>query len=482
MYKCIKSVADVFFALIALAITAPLMLVCAIIVRCDGRGKALFRQERIGKGGKTFFIYKFRTMTATDISFATDHAVIEDGNPSVTKAGRILRKFKLDELPQLFNVLRGEMSFVGPRPLMPVYLDEYEEWEKQKFAVKPGLTGLAQVNGNGYLEKKSRSYYDVFYVENESLFLDVKIFFKTFLIVLFGEEKFLREVDEKEIKEAEIRFDSRKTEGKSPQVGQKVKELADNEKRRFNLLYTMVARNVRTIYRDSVLGIVWTVLNPLLTMLVLSFVYSNVFGRAMENIKYPVYILSGMLVFNTFFRNGTTMALTSIVDKRALVMQTRLPVTVYPRVSVYTAAVNTFFGFVALAIVMLIYGQPFKPTLAYSVVAIPGTFLFTMGASYILATVYVYFRDVRNLYGVFVTLLNFITPIYYTADALGNAAVTKVLKYNPLYYYVDFFRQTIIGNLPSPEHHLIIYGFGLLVFAIGYLAVNKGKKSFVFHL
>ena len=215
MYKCIKSVADVFFALIALAITAPLMLVCAIIVRCDGRGKALFRQERIGKGGKTFFIYKFRTMTATDIAFATDHAVIEDGNPSVTKAGRILRKFKLDELPQLFNVLKGEMSFVGPRPLMPVYLDEYEEWEKQKFAVKPGLTGLAQVNGNGYLEKKSRSYYDVFYVENESLFLDVKIFFKTFLIVLFGEEKFLREVDEKEIKEAEIRFDSRKTEEKS---------------------------------------------------------------------------------------------------------------------------------------------------------------------------------------------------------------------------------------------------------------------------
>lgn len=338
------------------------------------------------------------------------------------------------------------------------------------------------MNGNGYLEKKSRSYYDVFYVENESLFLDVKIFFKTFLIVLFGEEKFLREVDEKEIKEAEIRFDSRKTEGKSPQVGQKIKELADNEKRRFNLLYTMVARNVRTIYRDSVLGIVWTVLNPLLTMLVLSFVYSNVFGRAMENIKYPVYILSGMLVFNTFFRNGTTMALTSIVDKRALVMQTRLPVTVYPRVSVYTAAVNTFFGFIALAIVMLIYGQPFKPTLAYSVVAIPGTFLFTMGASYILATVYVYFRDVRNLYGVFVMLLNFITPIYYTADALGNAAVTKVLKYNPLYYYVDFFRQTIIGNLPPAEHHLIIYGFGLLVFAIGYLAVNKGKKSFVFHL
>lgn len=206
MYLKIKSFLDRFFALIGIIVMSPVFLIATILVRADGRGKAFFRQERVGKDGKIFLIYKFRTMKTTDVKFDTDHAVIEDDNPSVTAVGKVLRKLKLDETPQLFNILKGDMSFIGPRPLMPVYLEEYEEWERHKFDVKPGLSGLAQTNGNGYLEKQGRSYYDVYYAQNVSFGLDVKLFFKTFGVILKGEERFLKNVPEEKIEEMKRKY------------------------------------------------------------------------------------------------------------------------------------------------------------------------------------------------------------------------------------------------------------------------------------
>ena len=206
MYLYVKGLLDKFFALIGIIAMSPILIVSALLIRADRNGKAIFRQDRVGKDGKIFKIYKFRTMKSTDIAFDTDHAVIEDNNPCVTRVGRVLRKFKIDEIPQLFNILRGEMSFIGPRPLMPVYLEEYEEWEKQKFKVKPGLSGYSQVSGNGYLEKKGRSYYDVLYTEQISFSLDVKLFFKTFSVILKGEEKCLKNVTEEQISNMEKKY------------------------------------------------------------------------------------------------------------------------------------------------------------------------------------------------------------------------------------------------------------------------------------
>lgn len=253
-------------------------------------------------------------------------------------------------------------------------------------------------------------------------------------------------------------------------------------KKRFNLLFTMVKRNVKTMYRESVLGVIWTVLNPLLTMFVLSFVYSQVFGRDMEEIKYPVYVLSGMITYNSLFRAGSNMGLTSIVDKRNLVMQTQIPITVYPRVSVYTALVNYGFSFIALLVVMLIYKQPFHLTLLMTPVLLIALMLFTMGTTFVVSTVYVYFRDIKNIYNVFVTLLMYMTPIFYTIETLNNELASKVLKFNPLYYYVEYFRQLIMGHVPSWESHLLIFGMGLFVYAVGYAIITGSKKKFVFHL
>lgn len=263
---------------------------------------------------------------------------------------------------------------------------------------------------------------------------------------------------------------------------EKISELRHEGRKNANLLAVMVLRNVKTMYRESVLGIIWTVLNPLLTMFVLSFVYSQLFGRDMTEMKYSVYVLSGMLVFNTFFRAATTGGLTSIVSRRALVMQTRIPVTCYPRIPVYTSLVNFAFAFIALIIVMLIYKQPFKPTLAMVLVLMPALTLFTLGASFILSVVYVYFRDIKNIYAVFVTLLNYVTPIFYTINVLNNPLFTKVLKFNPMYYYVDYFRTIITGHVPGWETHLIIYGMGIFMYAFGYLFISVSKKKFIFHL
>ena len=181
-------------ALMGIIILSPLLLIVTLLVLCDGQGKPVFRQDRVGKDKKIFGMYKFRTMKKVDVAFDVDHAVIEAGNQNVTKVGRVIRRLKIDELLQLVNVLKGEMSLVGPRPLKPEYLETYEAWEMHKHDVKPGMTGLAQVRGNGYLSGKDRSYYDVYYARHVHLWTDIKILFATVAVILVGEKKRLKPV------------------------------------------------------------------------------------------------------------------------------------------------------------------------------------------------------------------------------------------------------------------------------------------------
>lgn len=199
IYLAIKYSLDKIFALIALIVLSPVFAFIAIGIACDSRGSVLFRQPREGKNREIIRIYKFRTMITKDIEFDKHNAIIEDSNINVTRFGKFLRKFKLDELPQLLNIIKGDMSFIGPRPLLPVYSDGFERWEFYKFSGKPGMSGLAQVNGNCFLSIPARSYYDIIYNENVSFLLDVKIFFKTLLSVFSGEKAFLNEPAEEQI-------------------------------------------------------------------------------------------------------------------------------------------------------------------------------------------------------------------------------------------------------------------------------------------
>ena len=187
LYKhFLKRVLDILLSLIGIVIGAIPMLIVAIAVKLDSRGPVLFKQPRIGKGGKVFKIYKFRSMCVG--AEGTGSGVYSGKNDSrVTRVGRIIRATSLDELPQFFNVLAGHMSFIGPRPPLtyhPWPLEEYTDEQRRMFEVRPGITGWAQVHGRKDVEWHRRIELNVWYVDHVSLWLDIKILFMTVFKVL----------------------------------------------------------------------------------------------------------------------------------------------------------------------------------------------------------------------------------------------------------------------------------------------------------
>ena len=182
MYKhFLKRLFDILISIIGLIICAIPMLIVAIAIKCDSEGPVIFKQERVGKNGKVFNIYKFRSMCVG--AEKTGSGVYSGkGDARVTKVGKILRATSLDELPQFFNLLKGDMSLVGPRPPLtyhPWPLEQYTEEQKRMFEVRPGITGWAQINGRKDVEWNKRIKLNVWYVDHVSLWLDIKILFKT---------------------------------------------------------------------------------------------------------------------------------------------------------------------------------------------------------------------------------------------------------------------------------------------------------------
>ncbi len=159
------------------------MLICALGIVVDDKGPVLFCQKRPGKNGKVFTVYKFRTMSVK--THDSNGNELSD-MARMTKIGIFLRKTSLDEIPQFFNVLKGEMSFIGPRPLLCEYLELYSEYQARRHEVRPGISGWAQVNGRNALSWEKKFEYDVYYVENISFALDIRILFMTAKNVLTG--------------------------------------------------------------------------------------------------------------------------------------------------------------------------------------------------------------------------------------------------------------------------------------------------------
>lgn len=180
-YDCvIKRAIDFFGAFLALVLLSPVLCVLCVLVRVKLGSPVLFKQQRPGKNGKIFTLYKFRTMTDE----RDENGELLPDEVRLTKFGQLMRSLSLDELPEFINILKGDMSFVGPRPLLVDYLELYSERQAKRHDVRPGLTGLAQANGRNLLTWNDRFEYDVEYVENVSLWLDIKILFKTVAGVL----------------------------------------------------------------------------------------------------------------------------------------------------------------------------------------------------------------------------------------------------------------------------------------------------------
>jgi lipopolysaccharide/colanic/teichoic acid biosynthesis glycosyltransferase len=176
---------DILLAGLLLLLATPLLTLAALLIRLESRGPVFYRQRRVGLNAEPFELWKLRTMVPGAESMGAGIYVVE-GDPRITRVGRLLRRFSLDELPNLINVLRGEMAIVGPRPTVQEQVDRYTERQRRRLEVKPGITGWAQVNGRTSLPWPERIELDVWYVENRSMRLDLRILAKTARMLATG--------------------------------------------------------------------------------------------------------------------------------------------------------------------------------------------------------------------------------------------------------------------------------------------------------
>jgi lipopolysaccharide/colanic/teichoic acid biosynthesis glycosyltransferase len=182
----LKRALDLLIAGVASVLTAPLVGLLALAIRIESPGHPIYRQTRVGKDGELFQIYKLRTMVR-GAEFTGAGLAIQEGDDRITRIGNFMRRYSLDELPNLWNVLRGEMSIVGPRPTLEFQVLQYTEHQRRRLEVKPGITGWAQINGRASLPWTERIELDVWYVDHQSLLLDLKILARTWRLVVGGQ-------------------------------------------------------------------------------------------------------------------------------------------------------------------------------------------------------------------------------------------------------------------------------------------------------
>ena len=284
----------------------------------------------------------------------------------------------------------------------------------------------------------------------------------------------------------------------SEQRKQKIKFFFEKQKKELiknkNIVLQLVKRNIKVQYRNSAIGILWTVLNPLLNMLVMYFVFSTIFGY--NDPTYPLYILCGNIVFN-MMRTATTQSLASLVGNRGLLTKNKIAYSVFPLSCNLSAVVNFAFSFIALvgvmAVVALAYDiSVFSLNMFMTFLMIPALFLFNFGLSLFLSALYVFFRDIMHFYNVFLTLWMYLTPIFYKTDRLGNEMkdiiILSVIKLNPMYHYIEYFRAIIYGctsgtmAFPSGMGTLTLYLIGIVTTFVGMAFFNLTKRRFIFNI
>ena len=245
------------------------------------------------------------------------------------------------------------------------------------------------------------------------------------------------------------------------------------------LLAELVKRDIKVRYRRSVLGMLWSVLNPLLTMLVMSFVFSNVFRNNLHN--FPVYLLTGQLVFG-FFSEATNQCMTSIIDNRPLLLKIYIPKYIFPMSRVGASLVNMMFSLIALIIVMIFTGTPLSWTMLLVPLLFLYTFVFVLGMGLLLSCIAVFFRDIIHLYGVVLTAWMYVTPIFYPVEILPEIGQVLV-RFNPLFHYVRFMRQCVWSQeWPVFNMHAFCIAFSLMAISAGLYAFSKNQNKFALNL
>jgi ABC-2 type transport system permease protein len=245
------------------------------------------------------------------------------------------------------------------------------------------------------------------------------------------------------------------------------------------LLKNLVKKDFTTRYRRSVLGILWSILNPLLMMMVISAVFSNIFRIQIEH--FAVYYLTGSLVFN-FMSESTSGSLMSVLGSAGLIKKVYIPKYIFPLEKCFFSLVNTAFSLVAVLILMPILGVPLRPTALLFWAPLLYTLAFSIGLGMMLAAANVFFRDIGHLYSVWVTAWLYLTPILYPVDILPNA-VKAFVNINPMYYYVDYFRQVMMyETVPNLRTNLTCASFSIVFLLMGLIIFKKTQDRFILYL
>lgn len=236
----------------------------------------------------------------------------------------------------------------------------------------------------------------------------------------------------------------------------------------------LVSREMKRKYARSSLGIIWSVLNPLLSMAVISFVFSQMFARNIEN--FPIYYLTGSLLWS-LFTGATNAAMTTLVDNKSLLIKTKLPMEIFPLTRTITSLVNFGYSMIAYIIMLFIFQIPFQFYMPLFFLYAIGLFFFSLGVGYLLSVLYVYFGDIKHLYSVLLSLLMFMTAIFYPVEATP-VEVQSIIKANPIYNYISSARKCILdATFPNTEEWIRMIVWSVGMYAFGKIVFKKMQNK-----
>lgn len=255
------------------------------------------------------------------------------------------------------------------------------------------------------------------------------------------------------------------------------------------LLYNLISKEFKLKYRRSVLGVVWSILNPLLMMIVMALIFSNVFRFDFDLYPFAVYLILGQTIF-AVFQEGTGGALSSIVGSSALIKKIKIEKIIFPTEKVLFAVVNFFFSLIAVVAVMGFFGMLPSWKVVIVPILIALLVLFTLGVGYIISALAVFFRDVIHLWSVLSTIWFYFTPIFWPYEVLanvGNGWVAQLVQLNPMYHFVSTFRQLVTGlalpgDIPIPQEMVYCLIFAVVTFVVGIVVFKKLEKKFILYV
>lgn len=246
-----------------------------------------------------------------------------------------------------------------------------------------------------------------------------------------------------------------------------------------DLLYNLVSRDIKVRYRKSFLGMLWTVLNPLLMMIVMTIVFSTLFKSTIDN--FPVYFLAGNLIFtlNSEITNNCTYA---IIGNASLLKKVYIPKYLFPLSKAGSALVNLMFSLIAMFLVMIILRVSFLPTLLMLPIPIAYAFIFSLGLGLLLSAVTVYFRDIAYFYSILLLAWNYFTPVFYPVEILPDFA-RKLMQLNPLYHYIDYMRNLILhGVVPGITENFVCLLMSIMMLVIGVCVFYRKQDNFILYI